>query len=403
MTITTVIDADAHISEPPDLWTSRVPKQYESEVPVIVRTEQGTDNWIMGGRSLGSVGHAGAAGWPGFPLTIPRTMDETLPATYDAAARLRYMDEAGIWAQVLYPNVAGFGAQNFLSVADEALKLLCVRAYNDFLMDWCGTDPDRLIGVMALPFWDVPAAVREVERCAEAGMRAVLFTGEPQRFGMPILGHRHWDPLYAACQAAGMPMHFHIGGGETDVGAVIGADRMEFHGRAATEAYAAVQLFMKNGIQCADLITCGALRRFPDLKFVSVESGAGWLPFMLETADWTYLGATQEGRIAGERQAGHVVTEELLPSELFARQVYVTYWFEHTAPTYLAEVLPVDNVLFETDFPHAQCLYGNIQETIERGLGHAPAHVRRKFLWENAARLYQIPDPPATWLPGQAA
>jgi predicted TIM-barrel fold metal-dependent hydrolase len=398
-----LIDADAHISEPGDLWTSRLPRRYAGDVPVIVRTDGGLDVWKMGGRMLGSVGHAAAAGWQGMPLVLPKTVEETLPASYDASARLDYMDEVGIWAQVLYPNVAGFGAQNFLGASDEKLKILCVQAYNDFLVEWCQADPARLIGVMALPFWDVEASVKEVERGAEAGMRAILFTGEPQRFGLPPLGHRHWDPLYAACQAAGAPLHFHIGGGEADVGAVISAERMEAHGRAATEAYAAVQLFLKNGIQCADLITCGLLPRFPELKFVSAESGAGWLPFMLETADWTYLGASQAGRIAGERQAGNVKTEGLLPSELFARQVYVTYWFEHTAPTYLTDVLPIDNVLFETDFPHAQCLYGNIQETIDRGLGHAPEHVKRKFLWENAAKLYRVADPPETWTIAAAA
>jgi predicted TIM-barrel fold metal-dependent hydrolase len=401
MATTAVIDADSHISEPPDLWTSRVPRRYVDDVPTLVRTDDGLDAWTMGGRSLGSVGRNAVAGWPGFPPELPKTMAETLPASYDAGARLAYMDEAGIWAQVLYPNVAGFGAQNFLRAADEALKLLCVQAYNDFLVDWCAADPTRLLGVMALPFWDVAAAVKEVERGAAAGLRGVLFTGEPQRFGLPPLGHPHWDPLYAACQAAGLPMHFHIGGGEVDVGADITPERIGAHGYPGTEAYVAVQLFMKNGIQCADLITCGLLPRFPELRFVSVESGTGWLPFMLEAADWSYLGATQPGRIGGASQPGHVATEGLLPSELFARQVYVTYWFEHAAPTFLTEALPIDNVLFETDFPHTACLYGNIQETIDHGLAHATDEVRRKFLWENAARLYGIPDPPPTWRPGE--
>ena len=82
-----------------------------------------------------------------------------------------------------------------------------------------------------------------------------------------------------------MPVHFHIGGGEDSMSAIMSAERLEAHGYPGTEAYVAVQLFMKNGIRCADLITCGLLPRFPDLKFVSVESGTGWLPFMLEAAD----------------------------------------------------------------------------------------------------------------------
>jgi len=51
--------------------------------------------------------------------------------------------------------------------------------------------------------------------------------------------------------------------------------------------------------------------------------------------------------------------------------------------------------LFETDFPHPTCLYGNIHEKIEAGLADAPASVRRKFLWENAAKLYGVEEPAA--------
>ena len=185
-----------------------------------------------------------------------------------------------------------------------------------------------------------------------------------------------------------MPLHFHIGGGEDSSSrkAEIDADRIRAHGMAGFITYSAVDLFMKNGIQCGDLISSGVLQRFPRLKFVSVESGIGWVPFMLEAADYAYLGAVSAGR---KRHA-----DDLLPSDLFRRQVYVTYWFEKVAPLRLLEQLPVDNVLFETDFPHTACLYGNILETIDGGLGGVPADVREKFLWKNSAKLYKI-EPPA--------
>ena len=119
---------------------------------------------------------------------------------------------------------------------------------------------------------------------------------------------------------------------------------------------------MKNGVQCSDLITSGVLNRYPGLKFVSVESGIGWLPFMLEATDYSWLGAFRPGR---ERQPG-----DILPSDLFRQSVYVTYWFESVAPKHFLDIVPIDNVLFETDFPHTTCLFGNIQETIDAGLGH---------------------------------
>ena len=374
MALTAIIDADAHITEPPDTWTARAPAKYRDRVPRVVDTG-GTigpisfkQSWSLDGTTMG--------GAPDF--------EDLHPGSYDSKARLAYMDEAAIWAQVLYPNVGGFGAQNFLKSDDEGLKVACVQTYNDFLQEWCSADPDRLIGIAAMPFWNVPAAVQEVQRAAEMGMRGILFTGEPQRFGQPFLGDQHWDPLWAVAQEAGLPVHFHIGGGEDDMMSQI---------RGNATAY----LYLKNAIQVADLITCGLLDRFPDLKFVSVESGCGWVPFVLESV--TGVGSPMPQR-EGAPPRPKYKRAGTAPDVLFERQVYVTLWFEQVMPHHLLDVIPVDNVLFETDFPHPGGLYGNIQETIERGLGDIPADIRRKFLWENSAKLYNIVDPPDTWAPG---
>src|ERR1019366_9170389 len=89
----------------------------------------------------------------------------------------------------------------FLDLDDPELQLACVRAYNDFLAEWCSADPNRLIGVMATPFWNVEESVKEVKRCHdELGYRAILFTGEPMRFGQPTLGDKAWDPFWSVAQ-----------------------------------------------------------------------------------------------------------------------------------------------------------------------------------------------------------
>jgi predicted TIM-barrel fold metal-dependent hydrolase len=284
---------------------------------------------------------------------------------------------------VLYPNVAGFGSQRFLRLRDDELKLVCVRAYNDFLRDWASVAPERLITIMSIPFWDVDAAVAEVERCAPAGHRGVLFTGEPQRFGLPFLGERYWDPLWSVAQEAGLPVHFHIGSG--DVSSSYTPERAAAHGTAATNAYSSIEMFLKNGLHVADLITSGVLPRFPGLSFVSVESGIGWIPFVLEAADHGYLAA----RLNRECEW------DMLPSEYFKRQVYACYWFERAAPAHLLGEIPIDRILFETDFPHPTCLYGNVREQIDASLSAASSDARRRILWENAAALYGIEAPTA--------
>jgi predicted TIM-barrel fold metal-dependent hydrolase len=376
-----IIDADAHITEPADVWTARVPAKYLDHVPQVGRADDGKDTWFIDGAPVSKVGGTAAAGWPEPFPSAPATYEECHPAAHDAHARLRYMDEAGIWAQVLYPNVAGFGSQRFLAIPDDELKLVCVRAYNDFLRDWASADARRLITVMSTPFWDVDAAVAEIERCAGTGHRGVLFTGEPSRFGLPHLGDAHWDRFWAAAAAHGMPIHLHLGSG--DMTTSFTPERIAAHGTAATYAFTSTELFLKNGMQVADLLLSGVLPRHPGLKVVSVESGIGWIPFVMEAVDHSYL----EGR------PGRTSEWDLLPSEYFARQVYACYWFETVAPRRLLAELPVDNILFETDFPHPTCLYGNLREKIEAGLGDAPADVREKFLWENSARLYGIERP----------
>jgi len=376
-----IIDADTHLTEPPDVWTSRVPQRYLAEVPHVERNDEGRDVWVLDGAQFSSPGLTAVAGWPEpFPAG-PKTYEECHPASYDADARLRYMDDVGIWAQVLYPNVAGFGSQRFLNIRDDDLKLVCVRAYNDFLRDWASADARRLLTIMTMPFWDIDEAVKEVTRNLDAGHRGILFTGEPHRFGLPYLGEQHWDPLWSIAQEAGLPIHFHIGSGEMT--SSFGPERISRYGTAATYAYTSVEMFLKNGLQCADLITSGVLPRFPDLKFVSVESGIGWIPFVLEAADHSYL----EGR------PGRVSEWELLPSEYFARQVYSTYWFETVAPRKLLGEIPVDHILFETDFPHPTCLYGNVHEKIETSLAGATSEQRHKILWQNAADLYHVAEP----------
>ena len=115
---------------------------------------------------------------------------------------------------VLYPNLGGFGSGGFLRLGEPELMLECVTAYNDFLVDWASADLNRLLPVMALPFWDVEASVKEIQRSAAKGHRAVLFGSRPETFGEPPLAHKHWDPIWAATQEAGLPISFHIGAGD---------------------------------------------------------------------------------------------------------------------------------------------------------------------------------------------
>ncbi len=375
-----IIDVDTHITEPADVWTSRVPAKWKDAVPRVEWDGEAKEEaWFLGDKKLSSVGGWSAAGWPEKFPAHPSSYAEALPATYDATARLKHMDETGVYAEVLYPNVAGFGSQRFLELRDPELMLACVRAYNDFQLDWISPDPKRFIPIMATPFWDVAAAVKEVERCAALGHKGVLFTATPQDFGLPILGNPHWDPLWSIAQEAELPVSFHIGSG--DLGEVFTEERIRVEGFGAAYARTSCNLFLQNGMQLADLLLSGVLARFPELKFVSIEGGIGWIPFLLEAVDYSF----NQAGVRGERPFF-----DMMPSDYFRRQVYSCYWFEKVAPERLLDLIGVDRIMFETDFPHPTCLYDDVQETVEAGLGSQPEDVRRRILFDNAADLYKV-------------
>ena len=377
-----VIDVDAHLTEPPDVWTARMPAKLHDQVPHIERID-GVDVWVAGSERIGTPGTTSMAGFDGIIPDHPATYDEIDASMYDADARLAHMDREGISVQILYPNVGGFGNGYFLRIGERDLVAECVRAYNDFLTDWTSADPQRLIPVTAVPFWDIDLAVAEVERCLANGHRAINFCNQPQDYGAPPLAHRHWDPIWALAQEAGVSVSFHVGGG--NIGGLM-ADEAEMGWM--TNFAKVSSLIMVDNMRCVgDLIFGGICHRFPELKFVSVESGAGWIPGVLETFDWQW------------RNGGATVEHpeyDLLPSEYFRRQIYGCFWFERESARWALEHYP-DNILFETDFPHPTCQHPGPRtpaqrprEYAEEALASLDDEILAKVLHENAAALYDL-------------
>src|SRR5882724_5386425 len=380
-----IIDVDTHVTESPDLWTSRAPARMKDRVPRIETSSDGRLSWIVGGTPmLASPGLTATAGVGNF-RNPPKNYEEMHPGAYDAKARLKYMDQMGIWAMVMYPNVGGFGAQQFLKLNDPELMLTCVRIYNDWQTEWASADARRLLPITSIPFWDLAAAVTEVRRCAAMGHKGILFTGEPQYWGKPLLGDPHWNPLWQVAVDLDLPISFHIGSGDMAEGMV--KERIKSYGRMATFAELAVDIFLRNGVQLNDLLMSGVLVRYPGIKFVSVESGIGWIPFVLEAMDYQF----KDNRVSEERPEF-----DMLPSEYFARNVYACYWFEQTAPRRLIDKVGMDNILFETDFPHPTSIFGEeVHKRIQSGLADCDEVVRRKILWGNSQKLYKVTEPTA--------
>jgi predicted TIM-barrel fold metal-dependent hydrolase len=338
---------------------------------------------MIGDTPVMPAGITATAGFDGFIPEFPDTYDDMVTASYSAKARLEHMDREGIYAQVLYPNLGGFGSGKFLALREPELMLDCVRAYNDWLLEWCRADSQRLLPIMATPFWNLDEAVKEIQRCAELGHKGILFGSQPETFGQPAIVDPHWDPLWAVAEGVGLSISFHIGSGDNS-NLLGGAGGIGLRTNLAREC---TRLFMENSSCIADLIFAGICHRFPKLKFVSVESGASWVIFAVEAFDWQWCN-------------NGVTTEhpeyDLLPSEYFRRQIYACFWFEELGVQRAIELFP-DNLLFETDFPHPTSMSpgpkstaGPPREYAEKALGGLPEHAIRKVVQDNARKLYSL-------------
>jgi uncharacterized protein len=384
-----VIDADTHIIEPYDLWTSRVSvRKWGDKVPHVVYDEKlGRDVWLTGDEMLRPATAAAFAGSEKPPPDGPKRWSEVKTVTYQPRERLELMTSYGIHAAVLYPNVPGFGAGKFTHVAgtDGELALELFRAYNDWLVDeYASVDPGRYIPIMAVPFWDVDLSLAEMERSAARGHRGIIFSQQPDLYGCRPLADGHWDRIWAAAQEMGLSLNFHSGSAEIDI-------RLLPPEAGVHTNYASVcsLIFMDNARAIASVIGGGICHRFPGLRIVSVESGVGWLPFLLQGMDWMW----QESAVTKEHPE-----YDLLPSEYFRRQMYGCFWFEHGDTLASAiEYLGDSQILYETDFPHATSMSPGptstalpAKEFIARRLADLPGPTLRKILHDNAAALYRV-------------
>ena len=292
------------------------------------------------------------------------------------------MDENGIWAQVVYPNVLGFAGQGrgqsgASAPIDPELRLISTQIYNDAMAEMQAEANDRLLPMALLPWWDIDLAVQEVERCAAMGMRGVNINSDPQLHGMQDLSGDYWNPLWELCCDKNLPVNFHIGASDSTY-SWYGEAPWPSLNTSKKLTIGSTMLFISNAKVLSNLIVSGLLERFPKLKFVSVESGLGWIPFILEGLDYAL------------RENGHAGTANLSmsPLEYFRRQIYACFWFEGRDLAQSIRQLGADNCMFETDFPHPTCLHPRPLE--HKGLAGLTVEERRKVLSTNAAKVYNV-------------
>jgi len=373
-----VVDADTHIVEPHDLWTSRASAKFKDRVPKVIE-DDGDEIWVIDGdKPMG----------PAFPVTAVRKdgskshgveimkygMDNAYAGSYDAKARLAYMDGIGIAAQIAYPNLLGFGNQKSMDV-DPELRVVTTQIYNDAMADFQKDSNNRVFPQALIPWWDLEASVAETIRAHKMGLKGITTNPDPQNHQLPPLCDKYWDKLFATCQELDMPVNFHIGSGFEKAG-WFGTGGWNTKDPNVWMVYGSSHMFFPNYKTFSNILLSGWLERFPKLRIVSVESGVGWIPFMMEALEYFM------------HEEGVKVNTPI--REIFARQIYACSWFEKRNIVHTAREVGIDNVLFQTDFPHPVCLYPDPMNYMAEAAGNFTAEERKKVYGGNAARVYNL-------------
>ena len=383
-----IISVDDHLVEPPHLWQSRLPAKYRDQGPRVEILPRGEPRLVDGvwveepgdGPELAAWWHyedhryqlRQIIACPGIPpeevQAIGVTFDDISKACWEPAARIADMEKNHVEASLCFPNYPRFCGQLFAERKDRELSKLCVEAYNDYMVDeWCGDSGGRLIPLCVVPLWDAELAAAEVRRNAARGVRAVAFSEVPAWLGLPSIHLDYWDPFLRACEETDTVICMHIGSGTKTVNT--GPDAPTVVG---------ANLIACNSISSMiDWIFSGKLDQFPGLKLLWAECQIGWIPYFVERADdtWqTHQWAQGESRIPNP------------PSYYYKKHCYGCF-FKDTVGVDQLDRIGVDNVMFETDYPHQDGTFPRSREVAENLFGHLDPESVRKLARGNAIKL----------------
>ncbi len=368
MTVLTVISADSHVLEPYDLWTSRLAGgPFADRAPRMVEDSAHGHVFAIDGLRPFPIGLAGAAGKPASELRPTGNDVATLRSGgWDPVARLEDMDTDGVAAEVLYPSVGMSLAQS----TDREYQLACIRAYNDWLVDYCAAGRGRLLGLAMIPTIDVDAAVAEVARLDGSELRGAMVPG------MPASGHYaepRFDPLWAALAERGWPVSFHILTGN------MGGDPTLRSGIVMMTLMTVVHQMQQT---LSLLMFGGVFDRHPHLKVVSAEHDGGWV------AHYAYRLDQMSERHANWLSRGMAPLSRK-PSEYLSTNVWYTFQKDPVAVETRQRV-GVSQLMWASDYPHSDSTWPHSQKVIERDFSGVPMSELTALVAGNAASLYQI-------------
>jgi predicted TIM-barrel fold metal-dependent hydrolase len=392
-----IISVDDHVIEPPDLWQRWLPERYRARGPRVERLpwerepglyqsfrpaasgDQLVDFWVVEDLYQGLLKASNSIGLEQDEIEdAPFTFDEVHPSGYEVKPRLEAMDVVKIERSLCFPNAVRFCGQLFLWMKDKELALACVQAYNDWIVEeWAGESGGRLLGVGLIPLWDPVAAGAEVRRNAARGVKAVAFSELPAALGLPSIHDRdgYWLPFIEACDETGTVICIHTGSSST----------MPKTSSDSPKCVTTASASVNSQLSMTDWLFSGLLVRFPRLKLAFSESQIGWMPYVFERVDrvWRMGNAFAE--------LNPIIVEP--PSSYVADRVYGCF-FEDDFGVLTRDIIGIDQITFECDFPHQDSTWPDTHTYIERVLKDVGDDDVYKIVRGNAMRMLGLDELP---------
>ena len=366
-----LVSVDDHVVEPPDMFKNHLTTEYKSKAPKVIRLASGCDVWEFNGQKLPNIGLNAVVGRVPEEYGVePTSYDQMRKGCYDVHARVKDMNANGMLGSICFPSFPGFVGQLWNGCKDKTLARVMLQAYNDWHIDeWAGSYPDRFIPLAMPAIWDPKAMAEEVRRVAKKGCRAVSFTENPAKMGLPSIHSEHWEPFWQACSDEGMVILIHIGSGG---GMIFTTMDAPVEVMISTTPISIVNL-------AADLLFSTMLRKYPNLKFALSEGGIGWVPYYLERADYVYK---------HHHAWTHQDFGDKKPSEVF-REHILNCFIDDKAGVRNRDLVGIETIMWECDYPHSDTTWPRSPEVLWESLEDLPDDEINKMTHENAMRTFQ--------------
>jgi len=373
--VSKMISSDSHLIEHPTLWTDRMPASLVERGPVVVRGDDGKDWWYVDGKkTMSFLGIQAGRRFDGDPSTLvtASTFEDVRPGAYDPKLFVKESEEDGVVGSVIYPTE---GLVLF-SVPDSALCSASMRAYNHYIAEFCGDDPQRLKGIGMINVDDPAEGVAELTRCREMGLVGALMTVAPPPYAP--FDHPMYDPLWAAAQDLQMPLSMHTATNRADPKSGAGGVPDDVQ-QVPPSLFVLQDTMVRRAL--ADMIFSGVFERFGRLMVGTVEHELAWIPHLLQQMDYTYTDRPARGDWHRYADPG------ALPSDFFHRNVFCSFQ-EDAAGIRERELIGVDTLMWGSDYPHTETTFPRSREITARVLTGVPDEEQERILYGNAKRLY---------------